>query len=236
MSLILCIETATPVCSVALVRDGKILSYKESSKKNSHSEVITIFINDLLKESNNNFSDLDAVAVSKGPGSYTGLRIGVSTAKGLCYALDIPLIAINTLQSMAFGMAESLKKNTSGQTASTLLCPMIDARRMEVYSAIYNINNKEVRETKAEIIDKYSFSNYFSQNKMIFFGDGASKCQDVITHPNAVFYENINPSAANMASLAEEKFLNQQFEDVAYFEPFYLKDFIAGVPKVKGLK
>ncbi|MCD4664178.1 MAG: tRNA (adenosine(37)-N6)-threonylcarbamoyltransferase complex dimerization subunit type 1 TsaB [Bacteroidales bacterium] len=236
MSLILCIETATQVCSVVLVRDGKILSYKESSKKNSHSEVITIFIDGLLNESNNNFSDLDAVAVSKGPGSYTGLRIGVSTAKGLCYALNIPLIAINTLQSMAFGMAESLKNNTSGQTASTLLCPMIDARRMEVYSAIYNINNKEVRETKAEIIDKYSFSNYFSQNKMIFFGDGASKCQDVITHPNAVFYENINPSAANMASLAKEKVLKRQFEDVAYFEPFYLKDFIAGVPKVKGLR
>lgn len=235
MSLILCIETATPVCSVALSKNGEILSLKETAKKNSHSEVVTLFIDDLLRENKIQYTDLNAVAVSKGPGSYTGLRIGVSTSKGLCYALGIPLIAINTLRSMAYGMAEIYLKE--GKTSENILfCPMIDARRMEVYSAIYDENNNEVRETKAEIIEKKSFSEYPEQNQMIFFGDGAAKCKDIITHPNSFFYENIHPSAINMVLIAEQKFQKQQFEDVAYFEPFYLKDFIAGMPKVKGLK
>jgi len=235
MSLILCIETATPVCSVALIRNGKIFSHKESSKKNSHSEVVTLFIDEILKENNLNYTDLNAIAVSKGPGSYTGLRIGVSTAKGLCYALDIPLIAINTLQSMSNGMA-NIYPEKNNFTENVLFCPMIDARRMEVYSAIYDMNNNEIRETKAEIIDENSFADYLSQNKMIFFGDGAEKCKNIISSPNAVFYDNLLPSAEYMASLSEKKFQNQKFEDVAYFEPFYLKDFIAGIPKVKGLK
>jgi len=235
MSLILCIETATPVCSVALSKNGEILSLKETAKKNSHSEVVTLFIDGLLRENKIQYTDLNAVAVSKGPGSYTGLRIGVSTAKGLCYALDIPLIAINTLRSMAYGMAEIYLKERK-TSENILFCPMIDARRMEVYSAIYDENNNEVRETKAEIIEKNSFSEYLEQNQMIFFGNGAAKCKDVITHPNSVFYENIHPSATNMVLITEQKFQKQQFEDVAYFEPFYLKDFIAGVPKVKGLK
>jgi len=235
MSLILCIETATPVCSVALSKDGETISLKETARKNSHSEVVTLFIDDLLRENKIQYTDLNAVAASKGPGSYTGLRIGVSTAKGLCYALDIPLIAINTLRSMAYGMAKIYLKERK-TSENILFCPMIDARRMEVYSAIYNKDNNEVRETKAEIIDKNSFSEYLEQNQMIFFGDGATKCKSIITHPNAVFYNDIHTSATNMLSLAEEKFQKQQFEDVAYFEPFYLKDFIAGVPKVKGLK
>jgi tRNA threonylcarbamoyladenosine biosynthesis protein TsaB len=232
MPNILCIETATSICSVALTGNGVVLAEKQSSEKNAHSAIVTLFTEDVLKEAGFEYTDIDAVAVSKGPGSYTGLRIGVSTAKGLCYALDIPLISVNTLQSMGQGMADIL----TGKDSSVLLCPMIDARRMEVYSAVFDINGKEIRETKAEIIDDNSFSDYLENHKVVFFGDGAAKCRNIITHPNAVFYDNINPSAKNMASIAAEKFKNKQFEDVAYFEPFYLKEFIAGIPRVKGLR
>ncbi len=232
MPNILCIETATTICSVALASDRGILAEKKSSEKNAHSAIVTLFTDDIIKEAGLEYTDIDAVAVSKGPGSYTGLRIGVSTAKGLCFALDVPLISVNTLQSMAKGMSDNLKDENS----STLFCPMIDARRMEVYSAIFDNTTREVRETKAEIIEPNSFAEYLRNHKMIFFGDGASKCRDILTHPNTVFYDGINPSAANMAEIVEEKFNNNQFEDVAYFEPFYLKEFIAGIPKVKGLK
>jgi len=232
MLSILCIETATTICSVALLCEGSILAEKRSSEKNAHSAIVTLFIEDVLKEAGLEYTDIDAVAVSKGPGSYTGLRIGVSTAKGLCFALDIPLISVNTLHSMSKGMADILSEEDS----STLLCPMIDARRMEVYSAVYDIDGNEIRETKAEIIDNNSFSDYLVDRKVVFFGDGAAKCRNIITHPNAVFYDDINPSAKNMASIAKEKFKNKQFEDVAYFEPFYLKEFIAGIPRVKGLR
>jgi len=233
MTLILSIETATPVCSVALAKDNNVLGIKESTKKNSHAEIVTIFIDELLKENNVVFGDLDAIAVSKGPGSYTGLRIGVSTAKGMCYALDIPLISVNTLQSLAFGAAQNIKLEPG---LPTLFCPMLDARRMEVYCALFDKNIDEVRETKAEIIEPVAFQTYLESNKVIFFGDGAAKCKDVIQHPNAVFLDEIFPSATNMMSIAFDKFQHQQFEDVAYFEPFYLKDFIAGISKVKGLK
>jgi len=233
MTYILCIETATPVCSVTLVRDNVILHSRESSKKNSHSEIVTIFIDEVIKEAGIKYTDLDAVAVSKGPGSYTGLRIGVSTAKGLCYALDIPLISVNTLRSMAFGMAQ---KYDQKEDLPLLFCPMIDARRMEVYTALYNENDEQIEETKAEIIDEHSFSNYLENNKVVFFGDGSDKCKEVITHPNAIFINDIYPSASNMAEIAFAKYNKKQFEDVAYFEPFYLKEFIAGKPKVKGLK
>ena len=234
MANILCIETATTACSVTLNRDGDILSVKETAEKNAHSAKLTLFIDEILKDNNLVFSDLDAVAVSKGPGSYTGLRIGVSTAKGLCYALDIPLIAINTLQSLAWGV---VKKHTDGKSGpGTLFCPMIDARRMEVYAAVYNSNLKEVRETRADIIETGSFSDYLDKSRVFFFGDGAGKCKGTIIHPNAVFEDGIFPSAANMSILAHQKFQQKQFEDVAYFEPFYLKDFIAGIPRVKGLK
>jgi len=233
MTLILSIETATPVCSVALTKDNIVIAEKESTKKNSHAEIVTVFIDELMKENQFSFKDLDAIAVSKGPGSYTGLRIGVSTAKGMCYALDIPLIAVNTLQSLAVGT--SLDYLTDGDLA-VLFCPMIDARRMEVYCALFDKNNREVRETKAEIIEPDAFQTYLESNKVIFFGDGADKCKEVIHHPNAVFLKNVFPSAKNMLGIAFEKFNKQQFEDVAYFEPFYLKDFIAGTPKVKGLR
>ena len=233
MSYILCIETATIACSVALTKDGIVLSKKETTEKNAHSAKLTIFIDEVLKENKLGFSDLDAIAVSKGPGSYTGLRIGVSTAKGLCYALDVPLIAINTLQSLAWGMAGSFseKKHTS-----PLLCPMIDARRMEVYAAVFNFDLEEVRETRADIIEADSFLEYLDESQVIFFGDGADKCKEIITHPNAVFVDDVFPSSANMAIPANQKFIQKQFEDVAYFEPFYLKDFIAGIPRVKGLR
>ena len=234
MALILNIETATSVCSVALSCDGLILSSKESNEQNSHSSLITIFIEQVLKESEINIENIDTVAISKGPGSYTGLRIGVSTAKGLCYALDKPLISIGTLQSMAFGLLkypeiQELKQNI-------LFCPMIDARRMEVYAAIYDTSNVEVREVRAEIIDENSFSEYLQNSKVVFFGDGANKCKETLSgHPNAIFIDNVLASLFNMAELGGQKYLNSQFEDLAYFEPFYLKDFIAGKPKVKGL-
>lgn len=233
MTLILSIETATQVCSVALAKDNEVLGLKESTKKNSHAEIVTVFIDELIKENNISFGDLDAIAVSKGPGSYTGLRIGVSTAKGMCYALDIPLISVNTLQSLAFGGSLNFRHESA---LSALFCPMIDARRMEVYCAFYDENINEIRETRAEIIESNSFQTYLEKNQVIFFGDGADKCKEVIQHPNAVFLDDVYPSASNLMRIAFDKFKKQQFEDVAYFEPFYLKDFVAGIPKVKGLK
>ncbi|MCB2220019.1 MAG: tRNA (adenosine(37)-N6)-threonylcarbamoyltransferase complex dimerization subunit type 1 TsaB [Bacteroidetes bacterium] len=231
MALILCIETATPICSIALVENDKVIGIRESIRKNSHAEVVTLFIDELFKEHNLKPGNLDAIVVSKGPGSYTGLRIGVSTAKGLCYATGKPLIAINTLQSMALGLAEMRQL-----PANAILIPMIDARRMEVYAAVYNHYGQQVRETKAEIVEKDSYDAYLSEGQVYFFGDGASKCREIISHPNAIFVNEFIPSAAYMSRLAIEKHKANQFEDVAYFEPYYLKDFVAGIPKVKGLK
>ncbi len=239
MSLILNIETATGVCSVALARDGKLIGLKESNSKNNHSSVLTLFMEEVIRTAGVAFADLDAVAVSEGPGSYTGLRIGVAAAKGLCYALDNPLIGVSTLQAMALGMtphppAPSPKRE--GET-NILYCPMIDARRMEVYCAIFDEKGMEIRETRAEIIDENSFMAYLGKNKVIFAGDGALKCRPLFeNHPNAVFSEDFHPSAEFMIPLSEEKFSQNKFEDLAYFEPYYLKDFIAGKPRVKGLK
>jgi tRNA threonylcarbamoyladenosine biosynthesis protein TsaB len=233
MSKYLAIETATPVCSVALLEDEKVLRLKESDEKNSHSKVLTVFIQEILDELQLDAKDLDAIAVSKGPGSYTGLRIGVSSAKGLCYAGDLPLISVNTLYSMALGV---IHDNKITQEADSLFVPMIDARRMEVYSAVFDLDGNKIRDTKAEIIDENSFADYFENHILYFFGDGAEKCRDVITHQNARFIDNFQSSAAFMGKVVHQKFLNKTFEDVAYFEPFYLKDFIAGAPKVKGLR
>jgi len=232
MSLILCIETATPVCSVALTKDEAVIGFKETQIKNSHAEVVTVFIDDLLKKYDIGYADLDAVAVSKGPGSYTGLRIGVSTAKGLCYALDIPLIAIHTLQTLTSGV---LKNYETANNKPLLFCPMIDARRMEVYSALFNSNLEQVREIKAEIIEKGSFTEYLDNGPVVFLGDGSLKCKGLIDHSNAVYSDHLYPSAAHMGALVFKAFQKRNFEDVAYFEPFYLKDFIPGIPKVKGL-
>jgi tRNA threonylcarbamoyladenosine biosynthesis protein TsaB len=232
MPRILCIETATPVCSVALVEGAELAGLLESTRINSHSEVITVFIEQLLSENKLKVADLDAIAISMGPGSYTGLRIGVSTAKGLCYAADKPLIAIGTLQSMFSGMRQRNHPNDT----ELIFCPMIDARRMEVYSALFDFDGHEIRETHAEVIDENSFSDLLDKHHVVFFGDGAGKCKTVIKHSNALFDDKFYPSAAYMMNPAIQKFEKKQFEDVAYFEPFYLKDFIAGIPKVKGLK
>jgi tRNA threonylcarbamoyladenosine biosynthesis protein TsaB len=259
MSLILHIETATNICSIALSCDGQLLSLRESNIRNSHAAVITRFIDEVVKSSNRKLSAIDAIAVSKGPGSYTGLRIGVATAKGLCYALDKPLISIPTLQAMASGIwhqASGSKIQASGcrhpaagirHPASgirqelpnnmILFCPMIDARRMEVYYAIYDLNGNEIRETRAEIIGEDSFSDILAGHTIIFGGDGSLKCREVMkSKKNAVFIDNFEASAQFMISLAEEKYGRQEFEDLAYFEPYYLKDFIAGKARVKGLQ
>ena len=222
MSCLLCIETATKSCSVALASDGHLVAVKEEvSEQYSHSEQLTVFIGQLLQQEELKVSDLDAIAVSSGPGSYTGLRIGVSTAKGLCYAGDLPLISVSTLDAMAQAMKD---KNPDAQ-----LCPMLDARRMEVYCKFYS--KSQVSQVAAKIIDQYSFAEELAQGPLLFFGDGAAKCQDILTHTNAHFELGVYPSATNMIPLAHEKFQNQDFEDVAYYEPFYLKDFVSGLKK-----
>ncbi len=230
MSLILQIETSTTCCSVALAQDGKILSYKTINQRNIHAEVITVFIDEIFVVNQLKINELDAVAVSAGPGSYTGLRIGVSTAKGLCFSLDKPLISVETLLAMAAGYLARFQKPTEEKF---LLCPMIDARRMEVYTALFDQNLKQIEPTAAKIIDAESFKTVLDQHKIMFFGDGAAKCAAVLgQHPNAVFIDDFLNEATDMTTLAAKKFRLQQFEDVAYFEPFYLKDFIG--TKIKG--
>lgn len=233
--MILCIETSTSPCSVAVGDGEKLLSCKETTEKASHSAVITTFIKEALEDAGTDLSSLKAIAISKGPGSYTGLRIGVSTAKGLCYALNIPLLSVPTLQAMSHGMIERYIKLGNTDIADVIFCPMIDARRMEVYYSLYNSSNQEIQPTSAEIITAESFNSLLNTNKVIFFGDGAAKCNTLINHTNAVFIDNINPSSADMLDLAYKKFTNKEFENLAYFEPFYLKEFIAKKPVVKGL-
>ena len=217
---ILNIETSTKACSVALHKNGELIVCREDVTTNfSHSEKLLKFISKLFSDAKLSLSDLDAIAVSMGPGSYTGLRIGVSTAKGLCYGLDIPLISISTLKAMSFGMALEIKAD--------LYCPMIDARRMEVYSAFFDINNTEVRKIQADIIDENSYKKEL-EKKVVFFGDGSEKLIEKIKHKNAIFVSDIHPSAKNMGLLSYQKFTKSLFEDLAYFEPFYLKDFVAG--------
>lgn len=229
MSYILQIETATTVCSVALSKDGETVALKQINERNIHAEVITLFIEDMLKETGISYAQLAAIAVSSGPGSYTGLRIGVSTAKGLCFALDKPLIAIETLEAMADGLV----KDMNLESKETLLCPMIDARRMEVYTAIFDANDQRIKPTTAEIIDENSFSDLLSEHTILFFGDGAPKCETVLgANPNAQFVADFSNSAAHLSAKAYQKFTAEEFEDVAYFEPFYLKDFIAGKKSV----
>ncbi len=229
-ALLLHIDTATQTCSVALTRGNELLASRESQEKNAHSRNITLFIQEVLEETATDRGAIDGVSVSKGPGSYTGLRIGVSTAKGFCYALEKPLIAVDTLQAMAWGMKEKAR-------ADALYCPMIDARRMEVYSALYDKNNQQLREVRAEIIDEKSFSDWLEKHRIYFFGDGAPKCREMIDkHSNALFDDTFKPSAKYMAEIAAQKYARNEFEDVAYFEPFYLKDFVAGKPRVKGLR
>ena len=229
MSLILNLETSTKVCSVAIGKDGELIALKETDKEKSHSSVITIFIMEVLSKAGITLSDLDAIAVSKGPGSYTGLRIGVSTAKGICYGAGLPLIAVCTLQTMASGIIDKLKNNQN--IKNSWFCPMIDARRMEVYTAFYDYRNNQKTDISADIISEGSFRKILDKRPVYFFGDGSEKCRDVLKHKNAVFIENIYPDAINMVPLAIKLFESKKFENTAYFEPFYLKDFIATVSK-----
>lgn len=230
MSCILSIETSTSVCSVALSMDGEVLFEKASFDGPSHAALLGVFIEEALSVSKGKGKKLDAVAVSSGPGSYTGLRIGVSVAKGLCFGFGIPLIGIHTLDIMA---ATAIKENKSA--ADCLYCAMLDARRMEVYAAIYDSSLKLVRETTADIVEADTYSPYLEKGKICFFGNGAAKCKSVITSPNAIFIEDIHPLAVNMIPLAEQAFAAGQFEDTAYFEPFYLKEFQATIAKNKVL-
>ncbi len=237
MALILNIETSTEVCSVSLAKNGQTLYQKESSEGLNHSKLLTVFIQDLFKENNIELSGIDAVAVSKGPGSYTGLRIGVSVAKGLCYALGKPLIGIGSLEGMGIYAAKNTNEFYAVENAENLLfCPMIDARRMEVYTALFNFKGETVLPVSAEIIDENSFLEFFTDNKILFFGNGAEKCKEKITHKNALFEGPSLTSARFMQNLSEIKYNKQEFEDLAYFEPFYLKDFVATIPKNKVLK
>ncbi len=220
MPLLLSIETSTKVCSVALHRDTTLLASSEILIERSHSKFITILIENLFLHSGEKMEELDAVAVSKGPGSYTGLRIGVSTAKGLCYALEKPLIAISTLESMAYEV------NRFNKTEA-LLCPMIDARRMEVYCAFFDNKLNCLEEVSAKIIEENSFKAMLDQKAVLFFGDGSQKCIKIIgDHKNAFFIDDLFPSAINIGALALKAFEAKKFEDLAYFEPFYLKDFV----------
>lgn len=233
--VLLCIETATQICSVSLSRDNEILGILESEEKNAHSRILHVLIDRLFKDNNMVVNDVDAIVVSKGPGSYTGLRIGVSTAKGLCYAVNKPLIAINTLEEMAYGMRDRLEKESIEFNHSPLFIPMIDARRMEVFLAIFDPNIKEVLPTIAQIISEESFSDYKLNSHLILGGDGADKCKNYLRHENITYLDNFKASASYMIKPALEAFAAGHFENVAYFEPFYLKDFIAGKPRVKGL-
>ena len=226
MSCILHIETSTEVCSVSASQDGASIFSKEDFNGPSHAVVLGVFVDEALSFIDNHAIPLDAVAVSCGPGSYTGLRIGVSMAKGICYGRNIPLIAIPTPEVMTVPVLlfQDLPEDA-------LLCPMIDARRMEVYAAIYDRALKVKREISADIIDENSYSEFLAEHPVYFFGNGAAKCREKITHPNAHFIENIHPLAKWMFPLAEWAMAEKDFKDVAYFEPFYLKEFVASTPK-----
>lgn len=230
MSCILHIETSTSICSVAVSQDGAIIFENEDRKGFSHSTALGVFVDEALSFIENHAIPLDAVAVSLGPGSYTGLRIGVSMAKGLAYAQAIPLLAIPTLevQCVPVLLYQELPENA-------LLCPMIDARRMEVYSAIYDRALNVVRPIAADIIDENSYAEFLEKGPVYFFGDGAEKCKAALQHPNAHFIDDIRPLAKQMFPLAEKKLALEETADVAYLEPFYLKDFVTTVSKKKLL-
>jgi tRNA threonylcarbamoyladenosine biosynthesis protein TsaB len=230
MTYIVLVETATRICSAGIAGENGLISVREDrSMQYSHSSQLTTFIREVVKEAGIPLSRLDAVAVSMGPGSYTGLRIGVSACKGLCYGLDIPLIAVDSLEVLANVAYDTLERKPD------FYVPMIDARRMEVYNAVFDSSLRQVRTTAAEIIGEDSFSEFLQRGSVVMFGDGAAKCRETLTHPNAIFPDDICSSVSGLVTPALEKFRKQMFEDVAYFEPFYLKDFVAGNPRVKGL-
>ena len=257
MERIILIETSTALCSTALAEDGVITAYRESSAPKAHASLTAVFIQEMLQERGLTIADCDAVCVSKGPGSYTGLRVGVSTAKGLCFGSGKPLLAVGTLDTLvaqAFDSAEAsalgynspcestfASASAESNSAYRFIIPMIDARRMEVYTAVYEIATapaepgndvKQLTETAPAIIDENSFAEYLEQGSCLFVGDGAGKCADVIKHPNAHFRQ-CYPNASAMLEPAVQAYKEKRFEDVAYFEPFYLKEFVATVSKKK---
>jgi tRNA threonylcarbamoyladenosine biosynthesis protein TsaB len=230
MSLILSIETSTKVCSVALHAQGELIAVQELFQEKSHSGMLAVLIKDILGYAGRELTELSAIALAKGPGSYTGLRIGTATAKGLCYALEVPLISVNTLEAMA---SQASNYNVDG----AMLCPMLDARRMEVYYMCFNHKMEIIEETQPLVVDEHSFEAILSKGKVLFFGNGAEKCKAVIgNRTNAFFLDQLNPSAKTVGSIALEKFNNNEFEDLAYFEPFYLKDVRITSPKKGMLK
>jgi len=228
--MIICLETSTPICSVALCDDSGLVAIRESSENKSHASLLTIFIEQLLSKAGLKASHLNAIAVSKGPGSYTGLRIGVSTAKGIACAASIPLIGVETTISMFYGINESMKRKY-GTDETSLFVPMLDARRMEVYYSVISSEGKPVKEVAAEIIDEKSFSGIPDNKKILIFGDGAAKCRQVLKQDNIIFVDEFRISAAFMYKPAFNSLEEHRFEDIAYFEPFYLKDFITSKPR-----
>lgn len=227
MSCILHIETSTPICSVALSEDGQNVFQKEDFKGPSHAVSLGVFVDEAMSFADSHAIPIDAVAVSCGPGSYTGLRIGVSMAKGICYGLNIPLIGIPTLKILSVPVL--LYHDELPEDA--LLCPMLDARRMEVYAAIYDRALMPIRDIAADVVNEDSYKCFLDKHPVYFFGNGADKCKEKLTHPNAHFIDNIHPLASMMFPLAEKAMAENDFKDVAYFEPFYLKEFVAGKPK-----
>ena len=237
MERIILIETSTALCSTALAENGQITSYRESCAPKAHASLTAVFIQEMLAERNLSLSDCDAVCVSKGPGSYTGLRVGVSTAKGLCFGSEKPLLAVGTLDTL---VAQASGEGIPGQAGNDdangnewkYIIPMIDARRMEVYAAVFTPDGRQVKETAPSIIDENSFAEYLAEGPVLFIGDGAGKCADVLKHPNASFCQ-CHPKASSMLNPAIAAYKEKRFEDVAYFEPFYLKEFVATVSKKK---
>ncbi len=235
--LILHLETATDRCSVALSDGEELLAQMESTPERSHAKFLNRYIRETISGAGKKLSVIDAVAVSRGPGSYTGLRIGVSTAKGIAYALGKPLVAVGTLENMAYGALENeeIRELREIHGPGLLLCPMLDARRMEVYAVFYSFDLREHRSISADIIEQGSYREILDSHPVCFFGNGSVKCRETITHPQAFFIGGIDPSAKQMIKPAVERYGGERFEDVAYFEPFYLKDFIATKPRNKVL-
>ena len=237
MALLLSIETSSPICSVALHQNGQLIAFNESATPQSTASRLAVMIDEVLNNGDCQPKQLQAVVISAGPGSYTGLRIGVATAKGICYALSIPLISVNTLELMAYQVKMKssniinsspsfLEKGLGGE----VLCPMLDARRMEVYCLLMDSNLKLVEPTRAKIIDEKSFEEWLDKSPIYFFGSGADKCKEVITHFNAHFILGVSPSASQLGELGEDKWKNLTFDDIATFEPLYLKDFMIKKP------